>query len=216
MGRPRGEPNPKAQQSWIPLVNHMLHESKPCHSQHKNAYKVQCGCPKHCAFVGVRSANCSDTALECNVCKGKGSQPEKMLYELLDAVDEVKLYAVESYSLVRSNSVCLEDGTMIYPNRKAWDVTILQPVGLLVEVQGEGHSSKLVTKRNNTDDSITDRQLKDRGYADAAVREGWSVLWLWVEGGCSDPRKRAAKWEAELKHALSYVKAGNKPQLFGS
>jgi hypothetical protein len=100
MGRPRGEPNPKAQQSWIPLVNHMLHESKPCHSQHKNAYKVQCGCPKHCAFVGVRSANCSDTALECNVCKGKGSQPEEMLYELLDAVDEVKLYAVESYSLV--------------------------------------------------------------------------------------------------------------------
>lgn len=214
MGRPRREHNPEGQECWVPQANHLLHESQPSHSPHKNVYKLQCGCSKHCAYVSVRSWNWSPTARCCGVCKGEGSQPEKLLYGVLDAMDVVKLYAVESYSLVRKDKVCLEDGTVLHPNLKRWDAAILQGYGLLVEVQGEGHSSKLVTKANSTEDTISDRQLKDRGYAEAAVREGWSVLWVWVDDTCPTPRKRAAKWEDQLGKALSHVLSGGKPQLF--
>lgn len=214
MGRPRREHNPQAQECWIPQVNHILHESQPSHSPHKNVYKLQCKCPKHCAYVSVRSWNWSPTARCCHVCEGGGSQPERLLYEVLDAMDVVQLYAVESYSLVQKKSVCLEDGTVVHPNLKRWDATILHGHGLLVELQGEGHSSKLVTRPNNTEDTIPDRQLKDRGYAEAAVKQGWSVLWVWVDDTCPTPRKRALQWAAQLRQALSHVVAGGQPQLF--
>jgi hypothetical protein len=60
---------------------------------------------------------------------------------VLDALDLVGLFAVELCSLVQSEAVCLQ-GDVIHPNRKWWDVAILQPMGLLVEVQGEGHSQR--------------------------------------------------------------------------
>lgn len=216
MGRPRGEHNLEAQQSWIPQLSHLLHESQPSHSTHKNNYKLKCKGPKHCAQVSVRSANYSATALACHVCKGQGSKPERLLYELLDKEECVQLYAVESFSLVQKAQVSLQDGTVICPNLKRWDVTTLQPPGLLVEVQGEGHSSKLVTRRNNTDDTITNRQLKDIGYAEAAQREGWSVLWLWWDEGCTKPHTLAEKWAAELRKAVEHVVAGGKPELFST
>lgn len=216
LGRPRGEHKPEAQQSWLPKLSHLLHESQPSHSSQKNIYKAQCLCPKHCVQVTVRSANYSDTALACRVCNQQGSEHERMLYKLLDEEKQVVRFAVESMILVGKDRVWLDDVTVISPHLKRWDVTILQPHGLLVEVQGEGHSSKPVQKRNNTDETISSRQLRDMGYAQAALREKWSVLWLWVEEGCTKPHIQASKWKAQFRQALAHVMAGGEPKLFGA
>ena len=73
------------------------------------------------------------------------------------------------------------DNVRVHPEKKRWDATIVAPSGMLIEMQGEGHSSKLVSKANNTDSTMAERQLKDWWYADAAMQQGWSVLWLCVD-----------------------------------
>lgn len=198
----------------------MKHHSMPYCSTHQNTYKLPCitggQLSKHCAYVSVRAANSSSTALACRVCMGRGSGPERVLYDVADAEQLLELYAVEACSLSKQEGVRLSDGTVIYPSRKRWDLATVTPHGLLVEVMGQGHSSRPVTKPNNTDDSISTRQLLDYGYAEAAVKQGWTVLWLWVDEGHSSFSRTFEKWAALLREALMYVRAGNKPKLFNT
>lgn len=198
----------------------MQHGSMPSCSTHQNTYKLQCavaGQPsKHCAFVSVRAANTSNTALSCRVCNGGGSGPEKVLYDVADAEVLVKLYAVEACSLPGMGAVDVGDGIVVYPGRKRWDLAMVTPAGLLVEVMVQGHSSRLVTKPNTTDDSMSTRQCKDTAYAKAAVDRGWSVLWLWVEEDDPSFSRTAKVWAAQLREALMHVIGGGKPTLFNT
>lgn len=100
------------------------------------------------------------------------------------------------------------------PESKRWDVAVARPEGLLIEMQGEGHSSRLVAKANNTDSSLAERQLKDSLYAEEAMRQGWSVLWLWVDGRITCPRQQAQQWAAQLKRAMVHVTQRGTPELF--
>lgn len=201
-------------------VNHMLHSSLPSCSTHPNHYKLWCADgeqpSKHCAFMSVRAANSSSTELSCHVCDGKGSEPEQALYAVADAEELIELYAVEACSIVKAGCVEVCDTIQVYPSRKRWDLTVVTPHGLLVEVMGQGHRSRLVTKLNNTDDSISTRQRKDFAYADAAIKQGWSVLWLWVENDDPSCRRIAKKWAAQLREALMYVVDQGKPRLFNT
>jgi len=196
----------------------MQHGSLPSCSTHQNTYKLKCAVgeqpSKHCAYVSVRAANASDTALSCRVCSSRGSGPESVLYALADAEVLVELYAVEACSLPRMGGVDAGEGILVYPSRKRWDLATVTPHGLLVEVMGQGHSNMLVTKPNNTDDSIGTRQLKDLAYTKAAVGKGWSVLWLWVEDDDPSFSRSSKVWAAQLREALMYVIGGGKPMLF--
>ena len=91
---------------------------------------------------------------------------------------------------------------------------IAAPGGLLIEMQGQGHSTRLLTKANNTDSSLAERKLKDWLYAQEALRQGWSVLWLWVDECISSPRAQAALWAKQLHRAVAHVKGGGCAQLF--
>lgn len=196
----------------------MLHDGLPSHSTHKNVYKLQCTADgqvtKHSALVTVRAAKNSSTALRCRVCGKKGSEPEKVLYALADKEELLQLYAVESCCLATKECVQLCEGGVVHPNKKRWDLVSLLPHGLLVEVMGQGHSSRPVTKPNSTEDSLAERQGKDYAYARAAVAQGWSVLWLWVNELDPSPRSRAATWAAQFRETLMYVCAGGAPQHF--
>ena len=180
MGRPRRHYSEQAEKAWLPGVNHMQHGSLPYCSTHQNTYKVACTVgqqlSKHRAYTSVRAANTSSSALRCRVCGGRGSKPERVLYAVADAEVLVEQYAVEACSLSKRGAVRVCEGIEVHPSRKRWDLTVVTPAGLLVEVMGQGHSSRLVTKPNNTDDSISTRQRRDYAYAQAAVAQGWSVL----------------------------------------
>jgi len=220
VGRPRRQHSEQAEKAWLPGVNHMQHSSLPYCSTHQNTYKVACTVgeqlSKHRAYVSVRAANTSSSALACRVSGGRGSKPERVLYAVADAEVLVEQYAVEACSLSKRGAVRVCEGIEIHPSRKRWDLTVVTPAGLLVEVMGQGHSSRLVTKPNNTDDSISTRQRRDYAYAQAAVEQGWSVLWVWVEEGDPNFRRSAKKWAAKLREAVKYVTAGGKPMLFNT
>lgn len=219
-GRPRGQHSQRAEQAWQAIVNHMHHGSLPSCSTHQNTYKLGCSAgeqpSKHCAYVSVRAANTSATALSCRVCSSRGSKPERVLYDVADAEELVELYAVEACSLPGMGRVDVGGGVVVCPGRKRWDLAMVAPDGLLVEVMGQGHSSRLVTKPNSTDDSMGTRQRKDYAYAHAAVGRGWSVLWLWVEEDDPSLTRSAERWAAQLKQALMYVIGGGEPMLINT
>jgi hypothetical protein len=94
------------------------------------------------------------------------------LYDLCDAEELIELYAVEAHSLDKPAAPVECEGMRVCPESKPWDVTVAAPEGLLIEMQGEGHSSSLVAKANNTDSSLAEMQLKDSLYAEEAMRQG--------------------------------------------
>lgn len=223
VGRPREQHSSQAVEAWDPEVNHMQHASMASCSTHQNSYRVPCSKrkykkrrSKHRLYMSVRAFNAKGSRLSCHVCSGKGSKPEQVLYDLADKEKLIKVYAVEACSLSKQEKVKVCESITIHPSRKRWDLTVLSPHGLLVEVMGEGHSSRLVTKPNNTDDSTSTRQRRDYAYADAAVERGWSVLWLWVEEGDPSFRRTRRKWAAKLREAVKHVAAEGKPELFNS
>jgi hypothetical protein len=128
-----------------------------------------------------------------------------MLYQLCDAEELIELYAVEAHSLDKSATPVECEGVRVCPESKPWDVTVARPEGLSIKMQGVGHSSRLLTKANNTDSSLAERQLQDSLYAEEAIGQGWSVLWLWVDERISCPRQQAQQWAAQLKRAMVHV-----------
>lgn len=110
----------------------------------------------------------------------------------------------------------MQKGVQVHPARKRWDVTVVVPGGLLIEMQGEGHSSRLVSKANNTDTSLGQRWLKDWMYAEAAMKQSWSVLWLWVHEDIECDSAQVSLWADQLHRAVVHVQAKGPPQLFSA
>jgi hypothetical protein len=214
-GRRRGQHSSTAVQLCVKMVNQMAHEEHNSYSQQQLYYDGPCRPgTKHVVYRGVRSANHSNTALQCRVCDGGGSSWECLLYELLDKEQLIELYATEACSLSKLAHPVVQDGVRVHPEMKRWDVVTAAPSGLLIEMQGEGHSSRLVSKANNTDSSMAKRQRRDWLYAQTAIGQGWSVLWLWVDEHITSRSAQAAIWAAQLTRAVAHVKAKGAPQLF--
>lgn len=212
-GRPRKQLDTTAVSRWISGVNPMLLSSKPAYSSDKGVVKCDCGNSKHCRFIAVQQIARRDDAFSCRVCQDKGSSHEKLLYKLMDQEPLVQLYAVETYSISEKQRLSLANGDVVQVNRHAWDAMTVDPPNLLIEVQGEGHTDKQVTKPNNTDDGLSIRAQRDGMLATAAHGAGFSVLWLCVGKG-SYELSREREWAAKLKEALVHVAAGKPPQLF--
>ena len=214
-GRKRGQHNSTAVSRCHHTVNRTAHADHASYSQQQLYYNCSCRPgTKHVVFLGVRTANHNDKALRCAVCDGKGSSWERVLYELCDAEPLIELYAVEAHSLNKPAQPAEHGGVRVCPEAKRWDVTVAMPRGLLIEMQGQGHSTRLLTKANTTDSSLADRQAKDWLYAQEALRQGWSVLWLWVDEGISSRRSQAARWAQQLTRAVAHVKGGGSAQMF--
>lgn len=196
-------------------VNATAHADHTSYSQHKLYYNSSCQPgTKHVVYMGVRTANHNPKALKCHVCSTKGSSWEKVLYDLCEAEQLIELYAVEAHSLHKPEHAVESEGVPVCPESKPWDVAVAVPGGLLIEMQGQGHSTRLVTKANNTDSSLAERRLKDWLYAQEAIRQGWSVLWLWVDEDISSNEALAALWAKQLHRAVVHVKNEGAPQLF--
>jgi hypothetical protein len=142
------------------------------------------------------------------------SSYEGCLYGLCAEEDSIQLFAAEAYCLHGLNPIKFGHSCWLCPNKKPWDVVVAKPHGLLIEMQGEGHSSKPMTKQNNKDSSTSEQQDRDMAYAHEAVRQGWSVLWLWVDDYRHDLHGREAFWTAQLKLAMAHVMSGEAPKLF--
>lgn len=214
-GRKRGQHSSTAVVRCCKTINSTAHTDHTSYSQQQLYY--DCSCQpgkKHVVYLGVRTANHNDSALDCHVCAKKGSKWEGMLYDLCDTEELIELYAVEAHSLDKPAAPVEREGVRVCPESKPWDVAVAAPEGLLIETQGEGHSSRLVAKANNTDSSLAERQLKDTLYAEEAITQGWSVLWLWVDERISCPHEQAQRWAAQLKRAMVHVTQRGAPQLF--
>ncbi|KAF6257355.1 hypothetical protein COO60DRAFT_1233105 [Scenedesmus sp. NREL 46B-D3] len=68
-------------------------------------------------------------------------------------------------------------------------------------------------RRNNRGDKLADRQAKDQALADAALADGFSVMWL-HPGDANDVQRRTVRWSAAVLEAVQHVAAKKKPQLF--
>lgn len=216
-GRPRAGHNTTAVERCDMSLNHVTHEGQTSYSAHQLYYNCPC---KHgsklVVYRGVRSANHSNTALQCRVCSGGGSKWERLLYDLLDKEELIELYAVEAFSLAKPEQAVVQQGVQVHPEKKPWDVAVVVPGRLLIEMQREGHCSRLVAKANNTDSSLGERLLKDWLYAQAAQDQGWSVLWLWVNEDIKQDSTQVSLWAAQLHQAVMHVQANGSPQVFST
>jgi len=195
----------------------VTHEDQPSYSDQQLYYNCDCRpSSKHVVYRGVRSANHSKAALKCRVCSSGGSKWERLLYDSLDKEELIELYAVEAFSLAKPAYPTMQDGVVVHPEKKRWDVTVVVPGGLLIEMHGEGHHSRLLTKANSPDHSLADRQLRDWLYAMAAMEQGWSVLWLWVNEDVTCDSTQVSMWAQQLQKAVVHVQAKGLPQLFGA
>jgi hypothetical protein len=133
------------------------------------------------------------------------SSHEQDLFDLCAEQKCIELFAAEGYCLHKGKPIQFGSSCVLYPSKKQWDVVITKPHGLLIEMQGEGHSSKRMTKHNNKDSSLDEKQDRDMAYAAEAVRQGWSVLWLWVDDYRHELHGRRAVWATQLKQAMAHV-----------
>ena len=216
-GRPRGPHSEAAIGAQAEGLNQFDQQHLPSYSSRKVYYNCNCGQPKHVVFVGVRTANLSPTALDCCVCLEKGSSWEKLLYKLCDEEPLIQQYCCEGCSLPLPVRVEVCEGDSICVNRKPWDVTVPvvdKPYGLLIEVQGQGHNKRPMSKAHNSDSSLAARWLKDHACKDVALPQGWSVLWLVGNEDVKSKHIVRARWAAKLREAMAHVKAGGDTQLF--
>jgi len=216
-GRPRKDHDEAAIAKWEQGSNAMLLSSKAAYSMDKGVFMCDCGHEKHRMFVSVRVANKRPTCV-CHVCTvlstNEGSSSyERLVYRLCEAEDLIETYAVEACAVSESGELEVCDGTTACVSKKRWDVMVLGPASLLIEIQGEGHSTKLVTKHNCSDSSMAARRHRDELYAEAAIRAGFSVLWLEVPGVKTTERALSKAWRAQLKNAVAYVTGNNPPKL---
>lgn len=150
-------------------------------------------------------------AFDCYICSGKGSAHEQLFYEIADEEPLLQLHAVESAVIHTKRLLSIPgSNSKLHLNRHRWDMVTLRPSGLLVEVQGEGHTDKEDTRQHSRGDTLAIRQSKDSRLANAAKRLGWSVLAVYP----GDKRGRKQRWAAGLRVALEHVAALQKPRLF--
>jgi hypothetical protein len=148
------------------------------------------------------------------VCSSKGSKYEKQMYALLDDEAAVVTYAVEAVAMGRKVQLQVAGSTQgLWLNKHRWDAVLLQPHSLLIEVQGEQHINKEDSRCNNMADILADRQAKDQALTDAALADGFSVLWL-HPGAADDVQGRATRWAAAVQEAVQHVAAEKGPKLF--
>ena len=195
-------------------MNHLLLESQAAYSSSKHCFTCRCSNSKHVRLLALHTVSRGDSCFRCHVCSSKGSTYEKQMYALLDDEAAVVTYAVEAVAMGRKVQLQVPGSTQgLWLNKHTWDAVLLQPHSLLIEVQGEQHINKEDSRCNNRADILADRQAKDQALADAALADGFSVLWL-HPGAADDVQGRATRWAAAVQEAVQHVAAEKGPKLF--
>lgn len=89
---------------------------------------------------------------------------------------------------------------------------MVQPSGVLIAVQGSQHYSELDKRANSssqTEEDLAATEARDQALADAAVQQGFQVVWL-LSGKASG---RSRRWRAAIKQALKNAAEGAKGKL---
>jgi hypothetical protein len=173
----------------------------------KLVFRCKCGNSKHMAYLAVDTVMRNAGVVQCRVCRGRGSDYEQEAYSVLDTITEIQAYAVEAHAVTSSTVLAdLAESLGQHP----WDVMLLKPGKVLIEVQGEQHTHKDDTRRNNRGATVADQHCRDTQLADAAVAAGFAVVWL-VPG---DSVGRSLRWRAAIKLAVADMQAHKAPRLY--
>jgi hypothetical protein len=206
-GRPARKHTDAAKGSFVRHLSSRDLAQLPSYSTTKQVFKSRCQHTKHVRILSCQRVTRTSSALECRVCCGKGSKHEQLAYKVLNQLECVHAFAVEAYAVAAQVQ---HEGGVLNVNRHSWDVAVLQPAPLVIEVQGEQHSSKVMTKPNSTDSSLSSRCSRDDALAAAAVEAGYSVVWLVL----GSERGRAARWSKTVSQALQDLEAKRAFKLY--
>jgi hypothetical protein len=145
--------------------------------------------------------------LQCRVCSGGGSKHEHEAYTCMDRIKQVTLWAAEVHALQGTYEW---EGQQLQLGDHRWDIMVLQPVRLLVAVQGEQHDCNPNNREHSISADLEDSLARDRALADAAVRQHLPVVWL-VPG---DPFDRSGRWCRLIRAAVADALKRRKPRLY--
>lgn len=211
MGRPSKGLTDQAKAQLVPQLNVYEFSSYTAYGRDQLTFYCSCKCRKHAKQLQCQSMTRKKDAFECHIHAGKGSSYERDFYAVTDAEPSLALYAVEATATNKKITAAVPGRRgRIYLNKKRWDFKALTPANLLIEIQGEYHTDEDDGRTNNNGDTLPIRKTKDQRYADLAVKQNYTVLWLYP----GDEQGRTQRWSKALKQALQYVTAGGKPCHF--
>lgn len=209
-GRPQGQLPPDV----LARVQADYSSSDPktatAYSSVKSVYKCTCSNSKHmCLAANDTVSRRALRALRCRICARLGSRYEKEVYRLLDKLKAVTAFAAEAHAV---QGRVRYQGGWVDVGRHRWDLMLLQPARVLIDVQGEQHHSKLDTRRRSrsrTEADLADSMARDYALAAAAQRQHFHVVWLLPgrEAG------RSARWRKAIERAIAAAVAKEEPQL---
>lgn len=212
-GRPRKRLPEAALNSFQPQLSSSEVITGPAYSSSKAFYRRSCTHKKHLCYAANDTISRQTGTLGCRICKHKDSSErselEDELYRILNQHKGIRAFAVEAHALQGSEQ--WEGGELIL-GRQRWDVMLVQPAGVLIAVQGDQHHSKRDSRANSSSQTEADlaaTMAKDKALADAAVQQGYQVVWL-LPGKATG---RTRRWRAAINQALDQAKLGDKGKL---
>lgn len=205
--RPRTQLPGQALSSYDPHLSSKDITESTAHSSDQFVF-ARPGCKqKHRRFLSMDRVTRVGGHLHCRVCAGGGSSYEQQCYKLLDRMVDIQAYAVEACAV--PGKVQFQGG-VLHVGKHKWDVVLLQPAKVLIAVQGEQHTSKEDTRRNNRGHDLADQKARDMALAQAAISSGYHVVWLHP----GDRRGLSARWQVAIQAAIDAVRARQAPKLY--
>jgi hypothetical protein len=212
-GRPRKKLPAAALSSFLPQLSSSEVITGPAYSSSKGFYQRSCGHKKHLCYAACDTISRESGTLQCRICKKDGSskpsQLECELYDILNKHKGIRTFAVEAHAVHGTEQW---EGRELDLGRQRWDVMLVQPAGVLLAVQGDQHHSKLDSRANSSSQTEVDlaaTMARDMALADAAVQQGFQVVWL-LPGKAAGGTRR---WRTVINQALEQAKLGGKGKL---
>lgn len=175
----------------------------------KLVFSCSCGIGKHKRVLSCDRTTRVQGRIRCKVCSKRGSTHEQECYNVLDKMPAIQAYAVEAHAL---KGTLQFDGRALSLGQHRWDVMVLNPARVLVEVQGEQHTAKHDMRGNHPYASLQEHSLRDQALADAAMKAGFTVVWLHP----GDIVGRSKRWQRVLQKAADHARANKAPKLFSA
>lgn len=202
-GKKRGRPSQQLPAEAVALMRGVYSTSElrqgTAYSSTKRIYQALCMNSRHlCVRADDTVSRCLQS-LQCRMCRRTcmhGSKYEKEAYSLLESMDEITQYAAEVHAV--QCTIQSEGGQLDVSNHR-WDILVLQPARVLIEVEGEQHDDIPDTRKNSISADLDSSMARDRALAAAAVGQGFQVVWLRPK----DQDGRSARWKAGILQALA-------------
>jgi hypothetical protein len=212
-GRPRKQLPEAALSSFLPQLSSSEVITGPAYSSSKGFFRRSCGHKKHLCYAACDTISRQLGTLACRICKNevssKPSELEEELYNILNQHRGIRAFAVEAHAVQGTEQW---EGGELKLGRQRWDVLLVQPASVLIAVQGDQHHSKLDSRANSSSQTEADlaaTTAKDKALADAAVQQGYQVVWLLPDQATG----RTRRWRAAINQALEQAKQGGQGKL---